>query len=317
MTGGRAAGTDSERYHEAGRHEPEHHEYPVVPRPHDQDAPDDRGGCEARRRRVRNLRRARIPIASRNPDIDAICGNKPRMIVLNRIDMADPALTKNGRSTSVRRAMPFCRPTARRKRAFPACPGGAHAAGGKLARYAEKGQVGRPLSAMVVASRTGKSTFINQIAGRKGAAPRTARPRAWITADQAAGTGSLWLGALWHRRRHAIDHPAIYRAAGRPADAPKAIVECRKMRAVSSASRSRSSHSSGGETGIERMQASRTIRSAPGKPIVEFEITSCRGTDSPFSPSQASFGVRRMRSLAAGMRRRPAAAGFRLTGSHG
>ena len=27
---------------------------------------------------------ARIPIASRNPDIDAICGNKPRMIVLNR-----------------------------------------------------------------------------------------------------------------------------------------------------------------------------------------------------------------------------------------
>ena len=37
---------------------------------------------------------ARIPIASRNPDIDAICGSKPRMIVLNRIDMADPALTK-------------------------------------------------------------------------------------------------------------------------------------------------------------------------------------------------------------------------------
>ena len=37
---------------------------------------------------------ARIPIASRNPDIDAICGNKPRMIVLNRIDMADLALTK-------------------------------------------------------------------------------------------------------------------------------------------------------------------------------------------------------------------------------
>ena len=34
---------------------------------------------------------ARIPIASRNPDIDAICGNKPRMIVLNRIDMAAPS----------------------------------------------------------------------------------------------------------------------------------------------------------------------------------------------------------------------------------
>lgn len=72
---------------------------------------------------------ARIPIASRNPDIDAICGNKPRMIVLNRIDMADPALTKNGQSTSGRRAMPFCKPTARRKGHFRLCSGCADAAG--------------------------------------------------------------------------------------------------------------------------------------------------------------------------------------------
>ena len=32
---------------------------------------------------------ARIPRSSRNPDIDAICGNKPRMVILNRIDMAE------------------------------------------------------------------------------------------------------------------------------------------------------------------------------------------------------------------------------------
>lgn len=85
---------------------------------------------------------ARIPIASRNPDIDAICGNKPRMIVLNRIDMADPALTKNGRSTSVRRAMPFCRPTARRKGHFRLRPGGAHAAGGKAGAVRGEGTGG-------------------------------------------------------------------------------------------------------------------------------------------------------------------------------
>ena len=36
---------------------------------------------------------ARIPISSRNPDIDAICGEKPRMIILNRIDMADANAT--------------------------------------------------------------------------------------------------------------------------------------------------------------------------------------------------------------------------------
>lgn len=33
---------------------------------------------------------ARIPVASRNPDIDVICAGKPRLIVLNRADQADP-----------------------------------------------------------------------------------------------------------------------------------------------------------------------------------------------------------------------------------
>ena len=37
---------------------------------------------------------ARIPMSSRNPDIDSICAGKPRIIVLNRMDLADPAATK-------------------------------------------------------------------------------------------------------------------------------------------------------------------------------------------------------------------------------
>lgn len=37
---------------------------------------------------------ARIPVSSRNPDIDAICGGKPRLIVLNRVDQADPAMSR-------------------------------------------------------------------------------------------------------------------------------------------------------------------------------------------------------------------------------
>ena len=36
---------------------------------------------------------ARIPVSSRNPDVAALCGQKPRMVVLNRIDMADPSGT--------------------------------------------------------------------------------------------------------------------------------------------------------------------------------------------------------------------------------
>ena len=37
---------------------------------------------------------ARIPVSSRNPDIDSICAGKPRMIVLNRMDLADPSATQ-------------------------------------------------------------------------------------------------------------------------------------------------------------------------------------------------------------------------------
>ena len=37
---------------------------------------------------------ARIPVSSRNPDIDSLCGSKPRILVLNRMDLADPAATQ-------------------------------------------------------------------------------------------------------------------------------------------------------------------------------------------------------------------------------
>ena len=37
---------------------------------------------------------ARIPMASRNPDIDELVGSKPRLIILNRADQADPAMNK-------------------------------------------------------------------------------------------------------------------------------------------------------------------------------------------------------------------------------
>ena len=56
-----------------------------------------------RRQMVENLGRvdavceivdARIPQVSRNPDMDSIAGSKPRMIILNRIDLADPDSTR-------------------------------------------------------------------------------------------------------------------------------------------------------------------------------------------------------------------------------
>ena len=71
----------------------------------------------------------------------------------------------------------------------------------KLRRYAEKGMAGKPLKVMVVGiPNVGKSTFINQVAGRKGAKaenrPGVTRGKQWVTIDQ----GLLLLdtpGILW------------------------------------------------------------------------------------------------------------------------
>lgn len=47
---------------------------------------------------------ARIPISSRNPDVDEMTAGKPRLVVLNRVDQADPKETAAGRRISGERA---------------------------------------------------------------------------------------------------------------------------------------------------------------------------------------------------------------------
>ncbi|NMA37270.1 MAG: ribosome biogenesis GTPase YlqF, partial [Papillibacter sp.] len=37
---------------------------------------------------------ARIPVSSRNPELDGLIKNKPRLIILNRVDQADPEVTR-------------------------------------------------------------------------------------------------------------------------------------------------------------------------------------------------------------------------------
>jgi len=145
---------------------------------------------------------ARIPISSRNPDIDAICGNKPRMIILNRIDLADPVMVRRWseyfRSKGMAVVQTDCKS---RKGINQFVPAVRQLLAEKLARYAEKGQIGRPLKIMVVGiPNVGKSTFINQIAGRKGAKaenrPGVTRGKQWVTVDN----GLLLLdtpGILW------------------------------------------------------------------------------------------------------------------------
>ena len=133
---------------------------------------------------------ARIPVSSRNPDLDSICGDKPRMIILNRIDMADPARTKQWAAWFKARGMAVIQTDCKsRKGITDFAPALRRLLADKLRRYAEKGMAGKPLKVMVVGiPNVGKSTFINQVAGRKGAKaenrPGVTRGKQWVTVDQ-------------------------------------------------------------------------------------------------------------------------------------
>ena len=153
---------------------------------------------------------ARIPISSRNPDIDAICGKKPRMVILNRIDMADSNLVNRWSAYFKNRGMAVIRTDCKSRKGINTfAPAVRQLLAEKLQRYAEKGQVGRPLKLMVVGiPNVGKSTFINQIAGRKGAKaenrPGVTRGKQWVNVD-----GGLLLldtpGILWPK----FDDPEV------------------------------------------------------------------------------------------------------------
>lgn len=133
---------------------------------------------------------ARIPLSSRNPDIDSICGPKPRLMILNRIDMADPGMTRRWAAYFRDRGMTVLETDCKnRKGTNQFAPAVRELLKEKLQRYAEKGQIGRTVRVMVVGiPNVGKSSFINQVAGRKSAKaenrPGVTRGKQWITVER-------------------------------------------------------------------------------------------------------------------------------------
>ena len=131
---------------------------------------------------------ARIPVSSRNPDIDSICGSKPRIIVLNRMDLADPNATKKWMTYFKSKGMAVIATDCKTRRGIADfTPAARIACAEKLERDAARG-MNRPLRVMVVGiPNVGKSTLINQISGRKGAKaenrPGVTRGKQWVTVD--------------------------------------------------------------------------------------------------------------------------------------
>lgn len=145
---------------------------------------------------------ARIPISSRNPDIDELCAGKPRLIVLNRADQADPEGNRQWAAWFKQQGHSVMETDSRSGRGVERfSPVVRDVLKEQIARWREKGLVGRPVRAMVVGvPNVGKSTFINKVSGRKPAKasdrPGVTRGKQWVSVD-----GGLDLldtpGILW------------------------------------------------------------------------------------------------------------------------
>ena len=132
---------------------------------------------------------ARIPISSRNPDIENICGNKPRMVILNRLDLADPDATARWANYFKKKGITAVATDCKSRKGIanftPAVHQLLHE---KIERNAAKGMT-KALRIMIVGiPNVGKSTLINQISGRKGAKaenrPGVTRGKQWVTVDK-------------------------------------------------------------------------------------------------------------------------------------
>ena len=133
---------------------------------------------------------ARIPRSSRNPDVDEMAAGKPRLIVLNRVDQADPAATKRWAEYFRRKGYAVIEVDAKNGKGVQQfAPAVRNLLKDKIRAYEEKGQVGRVLRLMVLGiPNVGKSTFINKVSGRKTAKaedrPGVTRTKQWVPIDK-------------------------------------------------------------------------------------------------------------------------------------
>ena len=129
---------------------------------------------------------ARIPISSRNPDIDSLAAGKSRVIILNKADMADDRETENWVKHFTDEGMIAVKLNSRSGNGMKQVKDAiAKAAETKMARDRARGILNRPVRAIVGGiPNVGKSTFINSFAGRAvtktGNKPGVTKGKQWI-----------------------------------------------------------------------------------------------------------------------------------------
>lgn len=132
---------------------------------------------------------ARIPVSSKNPEIDNIVKNKPKIIVLNKCDLADKEISDNWKKwynskgytsifvnsingTGIKQLKNKMRDVMKER----------------IEKDRQRGRIFRPVKAMIVGiPNVGKSSLINKIAGRGSAVtgdkPGVTRGKQWINVN--------------------------------------------------------------------------------------------------------------------------------------
>ena len=133
---------------------------------------------------------ARIPVSSRNPDLDSIIQNKPRVVLMNKCDMADPSSTQkwiNYFKNNGIVAIPIDCKTGRAINKFVSSVN--EVLKEKIEKQKAKGLLNPTVRVMIVGiPNVGKSTFINRISkNRKAKAedkPGVTRGNQWFTINK-------------------------------------------------------------------------------------------------------------------------------------
>ncbi|AWB44273.1 ribosome biogenesis GTPase YlqF [Paenibacillus sp. CAA11] len=129
---------------------------------------------------------ARLPLSSRNPMIDEILQGKPRMIVMNKADLADPSVTREWIEHFKSEGHTAVAADASSGQGIKEIPLKAkELLKEKIDRQIAKGIKPRPVRALIVGiPNVGKSTLINRLAGRSIAAtgdrPGVTKGQQWI-----------------------------------------------------------------------------------------------------------------------------------------
>ena len=129
---------------------------------------------------------ARIPLSSRNPDIDQLAANKSRLILLNKTDMADERVTAQWEEYFKEKGFYVARTNARSGKGVKGTQAIVmDACKEKLERDRKRGIKNRPIRAMIAGiPNVGKSTFINSLVGKActkiGNKPGVTKGKQWI-----------------------------------------------------------------------------------------------------------------------------------------